>query len=129
MKADSGWKYRGRFLRVERAPEPSDVYWLNAGISTREKMGRRAKSNFVLALIMVLIFAAISGINTLKLNRERDGNDVNELYVRLLTTGGSFAITMLNYLLKVIIIRLAKYEKYSTYTSFERSYSQKLSIA
>lgn len=63
MKKESKYKYRGKLLKVEEAPEPSDVYWTNAGLPWKEKLARRTKTNVALVFIMAGIFAIISGIN------------------------------------------------------------------
>jgi len=48
------------FYRWRRAPEPTDVYWENLGVSWSERVGRACMSNFFTLLLVLVCFAAVS---------------------------------------------------------------------
>eukprot|EP00330_Aristerostoma_sp_ATCC50986_P007741 CAMPEP_0114601270 /NCGR_PEP_ID=MMETSP0125-20121206/23904_1 /TAXON_ID=485358 ORGANISM="Aristerostoma sp., Strain ATCC 50986" /NCGR_SAMPLE_ID=MMETSP0125 /ASSEMBLY_ACC=CAM_ASM_000245 /LENGTH=178 /DNA_ID=CAMNT_0001810361 /DNA_START=691 /DNA_END=1224 /DNA_ORIENTATION=+ len=48
------YKFQGHLLKVERAPEPSDIFWENAGISKKEKYRRRTLT--LIGTILVIAF-------------------------------------------------------------------------
>lgn len=87
MKKDSVYKYKGKLLRIERAPEPSDVYWENAGITTSDKYTRRVITNFLLIFVMLGIFGIIFGINYAKVSGSKGWGYG---YYRVLITGREF---------------------------------------
>jgi len=48
----SPYRFRGGILRVGKAPEPSDVFWTNAGVHFKEKCIRRSITLFLTLLIL-----------------------------------------------------------------------------
>jgi hypothetical protein len=58
LKADSAYKYKGEFIIIKQAAEPSDVIWENSGIPAYQLFFRRLLSYTIITLV-VLFFAGV----------------------------------------------------------------------
>jgi hypothetical protein len=124
---NSPFMYRGKRLFVGRASEPSDVLWENAGIPFEQKLTRRTMSHIATFFILFFFGGVIAFINAAP--RYIFEGDLSTSAVSILTSVGSFVINIMNYILIIIMKKLADYEKYSTLTDYYVSYTRKLTIA
>jgi hypothetical protein len=51
--------YLDKFLVVEDAPDPTDVYWMNLEISTEQKIFRRIVGYLLSSIVLMLCCGAV----------------------------------------------------------------------
>lgn len=61
-RAPNGKLYKSR-LSIERAPEPTDVYWENLGVSSIKRCGYMAITYFATLLCLGVVFGVSWGLN------------------------------------------------------------------
>ncbi len=105
---------RKRMLRVDKAPEPSDVFWENLGVSHFQKFLRRSIVWIVTGCIIYLCYLAIKILKT-----ESEGDSTLSLI-------SSFLIYFINVIIQMTVKKFSLMEKHSTYTRYYSSYSMKL---
>ena len=134
LKNDSVYKFNGKLLKVVQAPEPSDVYWENAGIPWEKLYKIRLWGAFKTALILFQSLAVFYFVDINKkyimgvfdwLHESRLGSAseieksvwravlffINEIAILVTIT--------VNGMLEGKITSLAEKERYGTYTEFE----------
>lgn len=142
----SGWG--GRFVTVQRAPEPSDVLWENISESGSSLNWRRLGLWLLYLLLLALSSAAQFAITRvaeqerqLRLTSARsedgteidiDGDLISELQdaaqLRLLAVTQGIVVTVINLLVSYAITAICNLEKHYTATYLMRSVITKLTI-
>lgn len=112
---------------IERAPEPSDVYWENLSLTSFQRFLRVAATYFATFIIIGICFAIIWGINVGKTNLEKNGGK-NSGAVRFLSFVCSFVIIITNTSLRTVVRSLSLKEQHETYTAYNLSVAFKLAI-
>lgn len=150
---------REAFFTWRRAPEPTDVYWENLGVSWVERAGRSMLSNLATFLLVLVCFAAVSGLKLLQEGQlealgitgklptaaaEPDGadkpgksEDVREKLesfadahgAQFLSAAASFFVIVVNALLLGLVRRFSMFEKKHTLTEMNVSVALKLTVA
>ena len=122
--------YYKRHITFEAAPEPEDVIFENL----ETKPVWRIINTFIVYFVSIIIcgvsFVAIIFLN--KLQREIDKNKENKTTHTVLLYVVSFGITgvtsVIDFVLEIVLEKLTKWEKQTTWTNFYLSYSLKLTL-
>jgi len=64
--ANTRRSYNGQVIKVDRAPEPFDVFWENLGLDWWEVAKKRILTNIVSVLLLAVTFGLILGISALQ---------------------------------------------------------------
>ena len=134
LDKDSVYKSNGRLLTVTQAPEPSDVYWENAGIPWGELYKIRLWGAFKTAIILFQSLAVFYFVDINKkyvmgvldwLHESRVGvaseleESIWRAFLFFMNEIAIFVTIAVNGRLETKITSLAEKERYGTYTEFE----------
>ena len=119
--------FDGNRLEIERAPEPTDVFWGNLHVSTSTRIKTTFKTYFATLIVLGAVFGINLGINIWKSDLESSGG--NNGAIRLLTIFMSFFVVFFNTLLGRVIRIFSAFEKHETYTKYNLSVAVKLTFA
>ena len=119
--------FQGHALRVSRAPEPSDIFWENIGVSRRTVIRRRIGtwSATVLVLAAGVVAVTLSATIRSKL-AETQEMSVQRQVVAFLP---SCQVVLVNILLAYIIRTFSHFEKHLTVTDYNTSVALKQTLA
>lgn len=128
--------FKGKWVIVNRAPEPTDIFWENLNL----KFSRRCKWQFITYLLTLIVLLIAFGINIgifyikielQKVGDEEKGGTSSGVYwlVRILTISVSLFTAFVNAILGRIIRYFSSQEKHPTYSAYHMSVAIKLSIA
>ncbi|CAG9334203.1 unnamed protein product [Blepharisma stoltei] len=129
--------FNGRFLKIEKAPEPSDIIWENLNATACQKHTKRAVTfiltTFLLAGSFLLVFL------TKKAQRDQyssyedkseDKRTYSELFqVRFFSFGLSVCIVLINRAIAIIVRIFTADEKHYTWSTYNKSVTNKLVLA
>ena len=119
--------FDGNRLEIERAPEPTDVFWGNLHVTTTTRIKTTFKTYFATLIVLGAVFGINLGINIWKSDLESSGG--NNGAIRLLTIFMSFFVVFFNTLLGRVIRIFSAFEKHETYTKYNLSVAVKLTFA
>jgi len=126
----------GSLIKMARAPEPSDILWINLGFKTEVKRLRRVLTHILTGLMVILSFTMIVSVSFVQRwlivkGKNSHGTLFGEksILVQIIAYCSSLLIMVVNFYLGSSLRKLADYEKHGTYTSFFRGIAEKLSIA
>jgi len=125
--ANTRRSYNGQVIKVDRAPEPFDVFWENLGLDWWEVAKKRILTNIVSVLLLAVTFGLILGISALQ--NKIKGNTTSQAGITILSAVCSFIVNVINSALGIFIRKLSAYEKHQTYTYYFMSVANKLSYA
>jgi len=115
------YEFKRSYVYAEMAPSHTDINWENIGIPNRVKYSRRFMTILFVLLtigIAVVIMAATavwkSRVNSDKENQSSDS-------IRAATIIPSIITVIINFIVARLIRVFSAYEKYSTWTDFNRS--------
>lgn len=115
--------YKGKKVRLDKAPEPLDICFENLGFK-RSKVLRRMLCYFFAAIVIFWGFVFTTKFDSEKSDFSSDnwiekiiGPEIISLY-----------IVAIGYIIEVCIRKLAHFEKHKTYTNLNISVSNKLSF-
>lgn len=130
------WWWEGQRIDLERAAEPTNVYWENMSVtfSSRFKYSWLTYfTSFILLLIVFLINFGLSFSRNLLANEISNVNgDSSKLYNAinsLISILSSIIIAINNALLTLVIRSISKLERHETYTKYNVSVSIKLTFS
>ncbi len=118
----------GSNVKIKAAPEPTDILWQNLGVSKREKLKRKITTNTIAGILVIFssgLIIAISFSQKYLLKKIGEGSP----WIKILSMAASILLALVNYILGVIIRKLAEAEKHNTYTGYYTGITQKLSVA
>mmetsp|Transcript_19221 Transcript_19221/g.35150 ORF Transcript_19221/g.35150 Transcript_19221/m.35150 type:complete len:1032 (+) Transcript_19221:5159-8254(+) len=125
--------FKGRKIRVKRAPEPNDIFWENLSFGFGKRLGNTiVTSLFTLVLLgicFVLIYATSAGQESIHDAYGDDPSSEDLIKIRVLSILPSFGVVFINMMLGQLIRRTSAYEKHHTLTSYHTSVAVKLTIA
>jgi len=113
------YKVKGRFIKVQYAPEPADIIWENSAYAWDWKLFQGIKSNMTTitaSLIAAAIQLALSYYKHKKVG----------FMFPFLSTLSSFVIVGVNSALVIIIRKAASAERHFSYTNYHQSVAEKL---
>ena len=122
--------YYQRNIHFEAAPEPADVIFENVETKPAARILRTALVYFISILLCAISFAAIYGLNLLQMYVD----DLQGSYTThiILLYVISFAITGVtsgvDIILEIVLEKLTKLEKQTTWTNYYLSFSLKLTL-
>lgn len=123
----------GSRVIVERAAEPSDVYWENLSVTTMGRVKKSFITNGVALLCLCVAFGVNLGLSIAKAKLDKSkgqsNNSAAATIIGLISALTSFFVVFINYILGRIIRILSAYEQHETYSKFHISVASKLTIA
>ena len=126
------YAYNGHFIKVTKAPEPSDIKWENLGFQSRVKTTRRIMTGVVVVVLLILGFGLLLLLK-LSLKRFQKAQDVNSdvgqylsIVVSLL---GASCVAITNTILGIYIRKMVRYEKHTTQTNFFVTVGRRITAA
>lgn len=125
--------WEGSHVIVERAAEPSDVYWENLSVSTTGRVRKSFITNSVAFLCLCVAFGVNLGLSIAKdkldKSRHQSNSSASATIIRLISVLTSFFVVFINVVLGRIIRILSAYEQHETYSKYHISVASKLTIA
>ena len=122
--------YYKRNITFESAPEPEDIIFENIETRALDRFCRTTIVYFISIILCGISFAAIYGLNLLQMYVDEHQDNYTTHIVLLYVI--SFAITGVtsgvDILLEIVLEKLTKWEKQTTYTNYYLSYSLKLTL-
>ena len=122
--------YYKRNIRFESAPEPADIIFENIETKQIVRIIKTAIVYFISVILCGVSFAAIYGLNLLQMSV--DENQKNQTTHVVLLYVISFAITGvtsgMDILLEIVLEKLTKWERQTTWTNYYLSFSLKLTL-
>lgn len=127
-----------RRIYISRAPEPTDVYWENLGITDCKRFGYILLTYFATLTALAVVFAISYGLNRYKTDVENDYNKAKAqgtssiqdlILVRGLSFATSLIVVFFNNLLVILIRKFSISERHETYTKYNVSVAFKLCVA
>ncbi|KAM3146261.1 hypothetical protein pb186bvf_001606 [Paramecium bursaria] len=130
FKSKCGYKnedyfyFKDKLIHVQRAPEPTDIYWENCGYSTQFKTTIRTLTGFLTLFCLGVSFAALIGMERAQENLlDKKQSLIAVAFYSFLV---SVIIAVINASLYTIITKLVFQEKQSTRTHYDLSVTHKL---
>ncbi|KAL4496206.1 hypothetical protein ABPG72_012943 [Tetrahymena utriculariae] len=111
------FKYYGQTISIQQAPDPNNIHWKSLKYSRAEKIVRRSLSFVLTTILLGTCLSIIMGLNFAQ--NHVDGESKNQEYsvgVSLISLAISICISILNPILRKIIVFLAKNQGLSTRT-------------
>ncbi|CAD8053519.1 unnamed protein product [Paramecium sonneborni] len=129
-------QYRGVSLIVEEPPEPTDVFWENLHITTKQKILRRLFGYTITAIILAICGGLIYWLSAIQAESAEEqaeaikkGDLSPNFKVKLIAQVASISIIVINALLAMIIKNVSLFERFSTQTGYNISLASKSSMA
>lgn len=121
----------GQRIYVERAAEPTDVYWENLNVTTLERVKIGFKTYGITLLCLLISFGVNLGLSFIKetLEGQDSTSTIASIFISLITLLTSFFVVFVNVVLGRVVRILSAYEKHETYSKYHLSVSVKLTIA
>lgn len=102
-------------IRIEKAPEPSDIYWVNLSVNQTMRFGVKMFVYVVLLGALYISFLIILSLNSVKNNN-----------LKIISLCGSILLYLLNVVLAKLVRLLTRLEKHETWSDYTRSVTNKL---
>lgn len=129
--------YRGNLLRIEQAPEPSDIIWENLSVKWTVKLAKRLQTAVVTTILICMSFTLVVLIKDYEYrkyhNFKNSGNEhisnSENLQIKFISFMLSFTIQVLNIIIGIAVRIFSSYEKHNTWTAYNVSVFHKLVIS
>ncbi|KAL4446608.1 hypothetical protein ABPG74_005546 [Tetrahymena malaccensis] len=111
------FKYYGQTISIQQAPDPNNIHWKSLKYSRTQKLLRRVLSFLLTSILLGTSLSIIMGLNFAQ--NHVDDESKNQEYsvgVTLISLAISICISILNPILRKIIVQLAKHQGLSTRT-------------
>ena len=123
--------YEGHYIKVSKAPEPSDIQWENLSASSKIKAIRRFTTLIVASILIVIGF---TGLFLLKkklksLEQMTSTSDIGEYVSIVVSLLGALFVAITNTILGIFIRKFARYEKHKTHTSYFVTVGKRITAA
>lgn len=127
--------FKGKKIRVKRAPEPNDIFWENLSFSLKKRLSKIAVTVIFTLLCLGASFGLIYGTsyyqdkvyNSYESDDDPSNSDI--VTIRALSIISSVGIVFINMVLGQLIRKTSAYEKHHTLTTYHSSVAIKLTIA
>jgi len=110
--------YNGNYIRVTKAPEPSDIKWENLSYSSTLKTKRRILTAVVIGFLITIGFAVLVLLKKLLKQVKTTDEDIGEYVSVVVSLVGALCVAITNTILGIYTRRFVRYEKHKTQTSF-----------
>ena len=134
-----GFIYKNKRIKVEQAPEPSDIIWKNLGVSTFKLLKRRTYTYVASILLLILSFIAVLLLKsyqmslynqaaTVKEDIEQQGDLTETENIQSMAISFSISVVILaiNQALNLTMLYFCELEKPNSVDEFNMSYMKKL---
>lgn len=123
--------WEGQRVYIERASEPTDIYWENLSVTYIQRVKKSFTTYAVTILCLLCAFGITLGASILKDLLDSQGGTTNTeaILIRIISILTSFLVIAINVALGKIIRLLSAYEKHETYSKYHLSVAIKLTIA
>ena len=124
--------FNGHQIKIEHAPEPSDIIWENLTVSAWTKFKKRTKTFFTTSALLAMSFYILLSIKIYQYNTYEDSGKItnkDNLKIKAISLLLSVTIILLNVVITKSIRYFSKYEKPSTWTQYNVSVFHKLVTA
>ena len=134
IKADflvSQYLYKGHFIKVRRAPEPSDILWDNLNYTHSTKFWRKILTTFIVSIMLVIGFLVLLFLKRwLKEIQNTNVDPETQDYVSVgISLTGATLVALTNTCLGIFIRKFARYERHKTQTNYFVSTGRRLTAA
>lgn len=123
----SKYLYRGKIIKIKRAPLPSDLTWTHH-LDNDQKWKPRLATNFGTIVILLIGMGIVLALKRAVKNEQED-TELNQVFSLGLSFAESTVIALINTTLGIFIRRFADYESHLTKTGFFISVTYKLTRA
>ena len=114
---------------MERAAEPTDVYWQNMSVSFFSRLKYRLLSLAITVFLLSIAFGINFSLTSLSNSLEKESKTSKEEFVhnvnRFIALLRSVVVSSMNVILKKIMLKLALLEKDNTLTKYNLSVTLK----
>jgi len=114
---------------VERAAEPTDVYWQNMSVSFFSRLKYRLLSLAITVFLLSIAFGINFSLTSLSNSLEKESKNSKDEFVhnvnRFIALLRSVVVSSMNVVLKKIMLKLALLEKDNTLTKYNLSVTLK----
>ena len=111
--------YKNLYVRISKAPEPSDIKWENLSFPSVQKFKRRILTAFVCTCLIVLGFSFLTGLKKLlKQVQTTASSDISQYVSIGVSLLGALFVAITNTILGIYTRRFVRYEKHKTQTGF-----------
>ena len=131
---DPRW-WEGQRIDIERAAEPTNVYWENMAITFSSRLKRTLITYSIAFICLGIVFWINLGLNIwrdlLQTTAEKSSGMSAEIYIIIMLIGiwSSIVVAVNNIILTKIIRIISKYERHETYTKYNVSVALKLTLS
>jgi hypothetical protein len=126
--------FKGRSIRVRRAPEPNDIYWENLSCGFKKQFSNTLATMLVTLAYLTASFGMLYGTSYYQTRvyndyRDDDPSQLDLVKIRVLSIAPSFGVVIINMALGQVIRRTSSFEKHHTLTEYHTSVAIKLTVA
>lgn len=118
--------YKGQQIQISQAHDPSDVFWENLHINSKERFKRELISFFVQLTLILLSLLVVFLLGQSQKDQAGSGNNGN---VQLISYMISIFITVSNSILSITAQLLTIYQRLETKTKFNVSIAKFISVS
>lgn len=104
-------------IRVEGAPEPSDIYWVNLRMKPMKRFMIKICVYLLLFVALFISFIIINSLNSIKHNNSK-----------IVSVAGSILLISFNAILGKLVRLLTRFERHPTWSDYTRSVTNKLCL-
>ena len=122
--------YYKRHITFEAAPEPEDVIFENLQTKPFWRIINTLIVYFLSIIICGVSFVAIIYLNKLqkKIDNDKENKTTHTLLLYVISFGITGVTSVIDIILEIVLEKLTKWEKQTTWTNFYLSYSLKLTL-
>jgi hypothetical protein len=112
--------FRGYNIKIQKAPEPSDLVWENILVSSSEKNRRKLITTLVVVVLLIGGFAILLMIKKFLKSIQFDyqDSDTGEYVSVAASLAAATAVALMNTTLGIFIRKFARYESHKTQTNY-----------
>ena len=122
--------YYKRHITFEAAPEPEDVIFENLQTKPLWRIINTIIVYFISIIICGVSFIAIIYLNKLqvKIDKDKENRTTHTVLLYVISFGITGVTSVIDIILEIVLEKLTKWEKQTTWTNFYLSYSIKLTL-
>ena len=122
--------YYKRHITFEAAPEPEDVIFENLQTKPLRRIINTIIVYFISIIICGVSFIAIIYLNKLqvKIDKDKENRTTHTVLLYVISFGITGVTSVIDIILEIVLEKLTKWEKQTTWTNFYLSYSIKLTL-
>ena len=127
-------RFEGRMIKIEPAPEPSDIIWENLTVGFWVRLTKKFKTLIVTLALIGLSFFVVLSIKIYEYNVYADSgkkhiSNTENIKIKMISYMLSASIVVLNQIIGYFIRYFSRYEKPHTWTNYNVSVFHKLVLS